>query len=161
MSRYSWQQVHIPHGATEQEALEAAYLAGFRDAASLYANEIKNSAEDIISRRAKIERAQLTDLIIKRDDPPSQENPVTPPPRTWKSYRELHPLDPANEVLIEDVDLNVRAYNLLKREGYNFIGDLPTFEILEAIKGFGLDSQSLLIDRLRRWDVTLVVDQSN
>lgn len=161
MSRYFWQKVRIPHDATEQEALEAAYVAGFRDAASLYAREIENSTKNIVDQHAKIERTQLADLVIERDDPPSQEDPAAAPPRTWKSYRELHPLNPANEVPIEDVDLNVRTYNLLKYEGYNTMGDLPPIEILKAIKGFGRNSQLLLIDRLEVWGITLIADESS
>lgn len=72
------------------------------------------------------------------------------------SYRDKD--DPTSQILIEELQLSVRAYNCLKRAQINSVADLLNYsqeELLE-IKNFGLKSANEVIEALqKRLGITL------
>ena len=78
---------------------------------------------------------------------------------TVSAEETLSPLDadPVKDTLIEELDLSVRSYNCLKREGVATVGELmdkTTQELLE-IRNFGSKSVDEVVDKLAELGVAL------
>jgi DNA-directed RNA polymerase subunit alpha len=78
--------------------------------------------------------------------------------------KDEEPIDPANQIPIEELQLSVRAYNCLKRAQINSVSDLLDYsqEDLLEIKNFGQKSAEEVVEALQiRLGITLPQSKSD
>lgn len=150
----------VPATATLQEAIEIAYKAGYRAGAMQGLGKLEEAVAKIIRESVITPETRITLLRPRITAEEANSRDITRwsedlSSKSRKTYRDHNPLSPCCDIAIEDLDLSVRTYNVLKRKGIHAVGNLPPRETLPQYEGFGSKSINDLHQALNRAGVTL------